>query len=71
MMAEIRSAAAQAGVCDEQRLLFDASAAFVKALSRDELDRVWRVYVSPVWDQIDSGTQKILLRLYSTRLSIL
>ena len=68
-MTEPRSAAAHAGLCDEQQLLHDASAAFTKADAPGDLDAVWRTYVSPVWDSIDFDTQEILARLYALRLS--
>ena len=69
MTTDVRSAAAQAGVCDEQQLLHDASAAFTKADVPADLDAVWRMYVQPVWDSIDFDTQDILSRLYALRLS--
>jgi len=69
-MTEVRSAA-QAGHCDEQKLLHDVSAAFTKAESNSDLDAVWRDYVVPVWDSIDSETQDILSRLYALRVSTL
>lgn len=68
-MSEVRSAAAQAGVCDEQQLIHDASAAFTRSEKRCDLDAAWRDYVAPVWRQIDYETQDILSRLYSLRLS--
>ncbi len=71
MNEEPRSAAAQAGVCNEQQLLHDASAAFTKADARGDLDVVWRDYVVPVWGSIDGETQDILTRLYALRLSTL
>ncbi len=70
-MSEVRPAAAQAGICDEQQLLHDASAAFTKAGVPADLDAVWRRYISPVWDSIDTETQDILTRLYALRLSTL
>jgi len=69
MAEHTRSAAAQAGICDEQQLLHDASAAFTKAEATGDLDAVWRDYVAPVWDSIDGETQDILTRLYALRLS--
>jgi hypothetical protein len=71
LMSEVRSAAAMAGVCDEQRLIHDASAAFTRSEKRCDLDSAWRDYVYPVWEQIDGETQDILSRLYSLRLSTL
>ena len=68
-MTDEHSAAAQAGYCNEQQLLHDASAAFTHADAPSDLDAVWRTYVSPVWDSIDGETQGILKRLYSQRLS--
>lgn len=70
-MSKVRSAAAMAGVCDEQRLIHDASAAFTRSEKRGDLDSAWRDYVAPVWEQIDCETQDILSRLYSIRLSTL
>ena len=67
-MTEVRSAAAQAGQCDEQRLLHDASAAFSKAGTREELEAAWSAYVSPVWESIDAETRDILSRLRALRL---
>ena len=71
MIEDIRSAAAQAGVCDEQRLIFDTSAAFTNAGNNSELDVVWRTYVVPVEEQISDETHELLSRLYSLRLSTL
>jgi hypothetical protein len=68
-MSEIRTAAAMVGVCDEQQLIHDASAAFTRSEKRMDLDAAWRAYVAPVWGQIDCETQDILSRLYSLRLS--
>jgi hypothetical protein len=68
-MTDARTSAAPAGVCDEQQLLHDASAAFTKADAPGDLDAVWRSYVQPVWDSIDGETQDILSRLYALRLS--
>ncbi len=70
-MSEVRSSAAQAGICDEQQLLHDASAAFAKASFPADLDEVWRSYVAPMWDSIETETQDILTRLYALRLSTL
>ncbi len=68
-MTDVRSAAAQAGYCDEQQLLHDASAAFTNADAPGDLDAVWRTLCAPVWDSIDGDTQDILTRLYALRLS--
>lgn len=68
-MTDVRSGAAQAGVCDEQQLLFDASAAFTKADAPSDLDAAWRNYVVPVWDSIDGQTQDLLSDLYKHSLS--
>jgi hypothetical protein len=68
-MSEVRSAAAMAGICDEQQLLHDASAAFTKAAVPGDLDAAWRDYVAPVWEALDTETQDILTRLYALRLS--
>ena len=68
-MSEVRSGAQMAGICDEQQLLHDASAAFTKADAPGDLDAVWRTFVQPVWDSIDGETRDILSRLYALRLS--
>ena len=71
MSEETRSAAAMAGQCDEQRLIFDTSAAFTAAQCNADLDDVWRNYVAPVEAQISDETHELLSRLYSLRLSTL
>lgn len=69
--AEARSGAQQAGVTDEQRLIYWASGAYEKAKSPAELDEAYRTYVACVEDAISFETKEILSRLYSLRLSTL
>ena len=68
---QVRSAAMMVGQCDEQRLIFDASAAFTAATRNADLDEIWRTYVVPVEGQISDETHELLSRLYSLRMSTL
>lgn len=63
--------ATQAGVPDENLLIHDASRAFTRATTTEELDAAWRRYVAPVDGAIGADTKEILSRLYSLRLSTL
>jgi hypothetical protein len=66
-----RSAAGMAGICDEDRLLTDACAAFTRAGCFADLDATWRTYVAPVKSSIGEDTLEMLSRAYSLRLSTL
>lgn len=70
-MSDVRSAAAQAGVCDIQQLIHDVSGAFNKAKSTDELDELWKNYVSPVYCQIDEKDMKLIGMIYALKASTL
>lgn len=70
-MSEVRSAAAQAGICDEQLLIHNASGAFARAANPSEIDAAWRQYVTPVYESVSEETQGLLHRLYSLRLTTL
>lgn len=68
-MSGVRSAAAQAGICDEQQLEFDVSRALNQAKSEAELAEVFRVYVDPVEASISDETYHLLTRLREIRAS--
>lgn len=70
-MSDIRSAAAQAGICNEQQLEFDVSRALNQAKSEAELNEVFRIYVDPVEVQISDETFHLLTRLREIRASTL
>lgn len=70
-MSEVRSAAAQAGICDAQKLIYDVSSAFSKAQNIDDLDEEWQRYITPVYAQIDSGDMHIISRLYALTATVL
>jgi hypothetical protein len=61
-MNEIRSAAAQAGVCDEQRLLMDVLSRLTVAHSVDDCFDVWRQLVTPVYRSLGQDTIEDLER---------
>jgi hypothetical protein len=67
MASEPRSAAAQAGVCDEQMLIHEASRAFMVAATVAQLDDAWALYVAPVEASISGETLDILTRLRDLR----
>lgn len=68
-MSEPRSAAAMAGVCDEQRLIHEASRAFAQAETIPQLEDAWARYVAPVEASIGAETLDILTRLCDLRRS--
>jgi hypothetical protein len=68
-MSDPRSAAAQAGVCDEQMLIHEASRAFIAAETIAQLDDAWALYVAPVEASIGGETLDILRRLRDLRRS--
>jgi len=70
-MSDVRSAAAQAGVCDIQQLIYDVSGAFNGAKTTDELDDLWKNYVSPVYCQIDEKDMKLIGMIYALKASTL
>jgi hypothetical protein len=55
-------------VPDEQELLHEASAAFTRAKTREDVEAAWQRHVSPWWDSLDAETQDILSRLHALRL---
>lgn len=56
---------------DTGRLIFDASGAFAKAQTGDELDDAWARVVKPVYGELSEQTRAILERSYSTNLIVI
>ena len=70
-MAEVRSAAAQAGFIDPEQLIYDCAGAFSRAETAEVLDREWATRVRPVADQLTDQSLGILERIFSLKLSLL
>jgi 2-C-methyl-D-erythritol 4-phosphate cytidylyltransferase len=71
MAHEIRSAAAMAGVVDEQLLVHDASRAFSSATTIEELVAARETYIFAIECAISTETVDLLTRLYELRRTVL
>lgn len=70
-MEEVRSAAAQAGYVDVEKLIHHAAQQFATAESCEQLDEIWRQLVRPVYNQLSEDALAILSRLFNLNLSLL
>ena len=70
-VSEVRSAAAQAGVCDEQMLIHDASRAFSTAETITAAAASWLRYVAPVEDAISRETIDLISSAFAIRIMML
>ena len=70
-MTEFRSAAAQAGCCDEPKLVMDVLAALVGCETVTACTHVWRDYVEPVEDSISHETLAQLGRALRIRMAVI
>jgi hypothetical protein len=68
---EERSAAAQAGVCDEQLLVMNVLAALVGCETVTGCVHVWRDYVEPVENSVSPETVDQLGRAMRIRMAVI
>ena len=71
MSEEPRSAAAQAGITDEQMLIHDASRAFSTAETITAAAASWLRYVAPVEDAISRETIDLISKAFAIRVMVL
>jgi hypothetical protein len=71
MTTDVRSAAAQAGVCDEQLLVMNVLAALVSCETVTACAHVWCSYVEPVEASIGQDTLAQLGRALRIRMAVI